>query len=191
MNNCQKAITALCLTAVSTTTIAGIDNRSGFLLGVGVGSSVISTSAVPTGTDVGSAEAVDDRGGAFSLRIGGAVGNGGALYFLSQASYNGDAELGHSLTGLGASYYFSQSGTSLYLTGGYGLGVVSYADKDVAEGTGTAAMAGIGLELGWGLNVELNHMRLQTTPDDSEEPVVAGVDYSIASTQFLVGFTWF
>jgi hypothetical protein len=164
------------------------EDRSGLLLGVALGSSAISADVGPSGGKTAQVDTSDEDGAAFSLRIGGAVGDRGALYFLSQSSAT-EAERGHNLTGIGASYYFSKSGPSIYLTGGLGFGMVTYADSTEPEGKGRAAMAGIGLELGWGLNVELNHMRVSTTPET--ETTVDGLDYEIASTQFMLGYTWF
>lgn len=190
MNTIQKGLASAMLLLIGSSAQASDEDRSGLFLGFGFGSSSIATSVESTEGVSGTAFATEDRGGAFSLRIGGSVGNKGAVYFLSQAAAT-EAELGHSLTGIGATYYFRKSGASLYLTGGYGYGLVSYADKDVAEGTGRAAMAGVGLELGWGLNLELNHMRINTTPDTTEQNPGTGVNYDIDSTQFMIGYNWF
>ncbi|MBX2879145.1 MAG: hypothetical protein KTR32_04385 [Granulosicoccus sp.] len=164
------------------------EDRDGLLLGIALGSSSINTSVDLVSDPNDTASSSDSRGTAVSLRFGGGLGNKSAMYLLTQTAAT-ENELGHSLTGLGASYYFNKNGASLYLMGGFGYGLVSYAESEKPEGTGTAAMAGIGLELGMGLSVELNHMRVRTEPEnDSINP--SGI-YNIASTQFLVGFTWF
>ena len=186
----NMTVASAALLALSASAQASDEGRGGLLLGLGVGSSSINTSVEPLGGEAGSNVVTDESGAAFSFRIGGAVGQKSAVYLLAQAGGT-EAELVHTLTGIGASYYFKKSGASLYLTGGYGFGAVSFSENEVPEGTGTAFMGGIGLELGWGLNVELNHMRVNTTPESIEGEDIDGVNYDIASTQFLIGYTWF
>lgn len=182
-------ITFLTLISSGSLAAAADKDRSGFLFGLSIGSS---TGDVFTATTTGepASNQIDAKGSALSLKIGGAISRKAALYFLSQGSSIAENQF-HSLTGIGATYYFRKTGTSIYVNGGAGFGSVSYSDDTISPNMGRAATVGIGIELGMGLNLEVNHLRVDTQFDDSVDNPGPELNYEIASTQFLIGYTWF
>jgi len=190
MNMIKSTIFATTMCLASGVALASDEDRSGFLLGVAFGASSGGVSTAAAGTEIDRSVPTDSEGGAFTLKVGGALSNKSALYFLIQGA-SGEDEQTHALTGLGAAYYFNKSGTSLYLNGGVGIGSVSYADEEVSANTGVAGTVGLGLELGMGLSLEVNYLRVMTEYDASAENPGPSLDYDIATTQFMLGYTWF
>lgn len=187
MNKCIAAALFTSVALSCSNANAFDKERNGFLIGLGFGAQNTSTTVSTTNGNTATSDDVSESGTAFSFRIGGGIGRKTTLYFLSQA--NSDSEATYGLTGLGGTYYFKESGPSLYLHGGVGLGTIVFDEPFVSDGRGGAAMFGIGYEPTRGLHLDLNFMSIQA--ENSTTFIDPDVDYDIFTTQFMVGYTWF
>lgn len=160
------------------------DNRKGFMVGVGGGYQSLS---------IGS---FSDAGIATSFKIGGGITEKFSLYYVNNVSFYSDSVYGISgsslvllddstlagagVSGIGATYYFSDAPRSPYILGALGLSAIRYFEYSGLDEVGTGFMIGGGYA--WNhVHVELTY--LSATGFDNFADT--------SSVQFTVNYLWF
>jgi len=172
----KKTIGLLFFILVSTQSAYAFDgNRKGFFLGLGGG--IHSTSFESSTSDSSS-----KIGFASSFKIGGGFTDNFVLYYVRNVSwYNDEYTFALGVAGVGASYFFNQSASSLYLHGGVGAGdLIAPLELDTIDAeTGSGYLLGAGYQFGKRLSVEGTYMAVDV--DVAE----------MSSIQLLVNYLWY
>ena len=154
----QKLYSAVALALGILILIAGTarafdGNRSGFLLGFGLGSGYTHVTQTVTSSYVGDTSASEDKFGVASeFKIGAGIGEQFQLYYVNRLNWFSADSAGGSTTftagvGLvGVSYYLEKEAPSIYLMGLIG---VSTWDTPFEDNGSSSVGFGIGAGAGW------------------------------------------
>jgi len=170
-------------------------DRSGFLLGFGIGAA--DTSYELSGPDAATFDPGDGDGVSVDLTIGGGVGEQLAFHLASHGAAHGSVEddtSSVSLFGFGATYWLRPSGPSVYLSSTIGEAEVN---RDVGSADGAASTlvpaTGFGVRVAAGYEFS-NRLRLEgsvtsLTVDGGFLP--EEVEMDAVNSQLSLGYLWY
>jgi opacity protein-like surface antigen len=138
----------LLLLALAVPGAHALDNqRSGFVIGLGLGWGSARQTLEASGGGVDFSASTDTGGLATDFRLGGGLSEKWLLYFTNQQVFFGlnDDSYAQGLTGVGATHFFRPQAPSVLLDLGLGAGVLWNADQDESE-SGLGLLVGVGYE---------------------------------------------
>jgi len=163
----KTILSTLCVGVLSLPAMADIldDNKQGFLIGLGIGLTSISTELNFNNTPT-----LDERaiGMATSFKIGYAFNEQFSVYYTNQVDWYTfkDSSTQVGLTGIGTDYYFTNT-SGLYATGMLGFGSISNLTDNGAS-TGSGFGLGIGYDLLPHMSVEAAYMHINIEENNAE-----------------------
>jgi hypothetical protein len=156
------------------------ENKRGFMVGVGLGVTSISTE-----TDYHTGLSFDERnaGVSTSFKLGYGFDEQLSIYYTNQVDWFNYRNIGTlaGLTGVGSDYYINTN-SGLYVTGMFGIGTISDVDNRVVD-SGLAFGVGVGHDLLPHMRVEINYMHINI--EDSN------LDVNTDSLRVTFQYTWY
>ena len=175
-------LSTLCAGVLAIPAMADVfdDNKQGFILGLGIGVTNVSTDVnFKNSTDLNERK----FGLATSFKLGYGFNEQFSLYYTNQVDwykFKGDSTT-VGLTGIGVDYYFDTN-SPYYATGMVGFGTISDI-KDESSSRGFAYEIGLGYEIAPHMNVEASYMKINI--DESS------ADVDTDSIRLTFNYTWY